>query len=123
MNYERKKNLKSLLQGAVMVVILLVFLFPLIWAFLTSLKSNVEAWSMPPKLFFKPSFHNYKDIFVNRNLQLNIVNSIIVALGSTAIYLRLAKYPPDYHFSPFHFLLSFYRVDVKRVFRGNTSRD
>jgi len=98
MNYGRINTIHKMILIFTLIVILLVFLFPVIWTFLTSIKDGVTAWTLPPKLIFKPSVSNYIKIFKKRNLQYNILNSIIVALGSTMIALVLGT-PLAYMFA------------------------
>lgn len=98
MDYGRRKTIQRMILIFTMIVILLVFLFPIIWTFLTSIKDDVTAWSLPPKLIFKPAVSNYIKIFKERGLQHNIVNSMIVALGATMISLVLGT-PLAYMFA------------------------
>jgi len=98
MSYGKINTIHKMILIFTLIVILLVFLFPVIWTFLTSIKNDVTAWTLPPKLIFKPSVSNYIKIFKKRNLQYNILNSIIVALGSTMIALVLGT-PLAYMFA------------------------
>ena len=98
MDHRRRKAIQKCLQVSVIAIVLLLFLFPIIWTFITSIKDNVTAWSMPPRIFFSPSASNYVEIFKERGLHHNIKNSIIVALGATAISLVLGT-PLAYMFA------------------------
>ena len=46
---------------AVASLLLLVWVFPLIWAVIVSLKSESEVLAYPPRVIFEPTFQNYRD--------------------------------------------------------------
>jgi len=49
----------------VCIGILLIFtLFPLIWLFLSSLKTRLDMFAVPPKIFFTPTLEAYKRLFI-----------------------------------------------------------
>lgn len=37
---------------------------PLLWLFLSSLKTRLDLFSIPPKFFFTPTLHGYKSLFI-----------------------------------------------------------
>jgi sorbitol/mannitol transport system permease protein len=68
----------------------LIFL-PILWMFLTSFKSELDAFSMPPKfLFFHWTTENYATVQDRSDYLHHALNSIIVAGGSTLIALLIA---------------------------------
>ncbi len=71
------------------VVALLVF-FPIFWMFLTSFKTEVEAVSTPPSLFFSPTLENYGAVQQRADYIKFASNSVIISLGSTLLTLLLA---------------------------------
>ncbi len=81
------KRFKQALVYAATLLLLFVFLLPIIWTLFTSLKTNVDAWSMPPKWLFTPNLDNYKKVLFEKNFIRFSVNSGIVAVASTAIAL------------------------------------
>lgn len=83
---------------ALIVIILSYFLFPVVWTILTSLKTEAEAFSMPPKWLFKPTFENYVSIFTKQPFMRYIMNSVIVGASSTLLALVLGT-PAAYAFS------------------------
>ena len=85
----KKNKIQKILLIFIIIMVLILFLFPILWSFLTSLKTDISAYSMPPKLFFKPSLENYIDVIIDRGLLKFILNSIIVAVSSTIISLFL----------------------------------
>src|SRR6202521_6298347 len=63
----------------------LIFL-PILWMFLTSFKTELDAFSMPPKfLFFHWTTENYGTVQDRSDYLHHALNSIIVAGGSTLI--------------------------------------
>jgi multiple sugar transport system permease protein len=49
----------------ILIGVLLTFtLFPLVWFFLSSLKTRLDMFAVPPKLFFTPTLAAYKRLFV-----------------------------------------------------------
>jgi sorbitol/mannitol transport system permease protein len=64
--------------------------FPIIWMILTGFKSEQEAISIPPKLFFTPSLESYHEAFGRTDYGRHMVNSIFAAIGSTLLALLLA---------------------------------
>ncbi len=70
------------------IVGLLVF-FPVLYIVLTGFKSETTAISLPPKLFFKPTLDQYREIR-SRGFYPFFRNSIVASLVSTAIVLVLA---------------------------------
>jgi len=76
------------------------FLFPIIWTIITSLKNEVDAFSMPPKFFFKPTFENYRTVFTKYPFVKYIYNSVVVGISSTLISMMFGV-PAAYAFSRF----------------------
>src|SRR5258707_4344924 len=68
----------------------LIFL-PILWMALTSFKTELEAFSMPPKfLFFHWTTENYATVQERSDYFHHALNSIIVAGGSTPIAMLIA---------------------------------
>ena len=70
----------------------LAYLFPVYWMIATGLKSTADIFAMPPKLFpIPPDFTSYdRQVLHNPVLVTVFMNSIIIALGTTALTLLLA---------------------------------
>lgn len=79
----REKTLIYLLIG----IVLIIFMIPIYLILASSLKQPVDMFSQPPKFIFTPTLQNYYDLFTMRPFHLQILNSLIVALGSTAFSL------------------------------------
>ena len=76
-------------------IILILFSFiivaPILWTLRTSFATDVIAYEIPPKFFFKPTIKNYVDILVENNFIRHFKNSFIVSLVSTAISIPIAS--------------------------------
>lgn len=81
---KHKKSMR-LLSYIVVIVFLLIYLFPVYWQIITSIKTRVDCFAMPPRWIFKPTLDNYRDLFNSYQMAAFLRNSIIVALLSTAI--------------------------------------
>ena len=63
-------------------------LYPFFWLFMLSLKTQADAFAMPPVWLFSPTLENYRAL-VAENFARVFGNSTIVALGTMAISLGL----------------------------------
>ena len=64
-------------------------LFPIYWLVTMSLKKQVDVIARHPKFLFTPIWDNYKAVLSNPEIWGYFQNSLIVALGSTAVTLVL----------------------------------
>ena len=72
--------------GYILLAIICVWcLFPILWAFLISIQTEADAFSIPPKLLFTPTMDNYRVALSNPDLLRYFVNSTITALGATTV--------------------------------------
>jgi len=72
------------------VVAVLIF-FPILWTFLTSFKSELDAISMPPKfLFFNWTLENYIDVQQRSNYFKFAFNSVVLSIGANLVGLLFA---------------------------------
>jgi sorbitol/mannitol transport system permease protein len=68
-----------------------VIFFPILWMILTSFKTELEAFSIPPKfLFFHWTLENFGIVQQRSNYVNFAINSIILSLGSTLLGLAFA---------------------------------
>jgi multiple sugar transport system permease protein len=72
-----------------LVALLVPFLFPLAWMFMSSLKTQVQNTAYPPVWFFRPTLENYREVFVKNPFFTFTLNSVVVAAGSTGLALLL----------------------------------
>ena len=73
------------------VVAFLIF-FPILWTFLTSFKSELDAIAMPPKfLFFNWTLENYAEVQAALELsEASRSNSVVLSIGANLIGLLIA---------------------------------
>ncbi len=76
--------------AAAWVVAFLIF-FPILWTFITSFKSELDAIAMPPKfLFFNWTLENYAEVQERSNYLKFAFNSIVLSIGANLIGLIIA---------------------------------
>lgn len=68
----------------------LVTVVPFLWLASLSIKSRLDAFAMPPKLTFTPTFEAYLDVFGDGDFLGAIQNSLIISVGSVALSLLIA---------------------------------
>ncbi|AEY66975.1 carbohydrate ABC transporter permease [Clostridium sp. BNL1100] len=89
-----KKSIKDYLASFFKWVLIIFFavytLFPLLWLFITSLKTNAEYFDNPFSLPAVPQWQNYVNAFQQANLGRMISNSVIVAITATVINVLIA---------------------------------
>jgi multiple sugar transport system permease protein len=86
-----------------LIFVVVIYVIPTFWVISTSFKSEVDAFSIPPKwVFFKPTLDNYRTAFIDYGMLPNFKNSVIVTLGSTLLALALGT-PAAYALSRFNF--------------------
>jgi multiple sugar transport system permease protein len=72
------------------LVVAVVLLAPVLWMVLSSLKESTAVTQYPPVLFFSPTLKNFIGLFRGLPFGDYLVNSLIVAGGSTILGLVLA---------------------------------
>lgn len=77
-----------MLTGVTWLVALIV-VFPFLWMVITAFKSEVDAVTLPPKLFFEPTLEQFQIAFANNFLPF-FQNSITSSVVSVAIVIVLA---------------------------------
>ncbi len=77
-------------------------LFPIVWLLLTSLKTRLDAFSIPPVWLFVPTLKNYGQILWISEVARAFVNSLVVSATSTLLVLLLAVMG-GYAYSRFEF--------------------
>jgi multiple sugar transport system permease protein len=78
---KRKKS--DTIRFTVLVIISLIFIFPLVWIFLTSLKTDLEVRTTVNILPQKFMWRNYIDAWQSTNFSRQFLNSLIMSLGVT----------------------------------------
>jgi multiple sugar transport system permease protein len=85
------KNPKARLLYLPVGVITLVWLFPILWTLLTSLKPASSLQGLEPSFTFVPTLDSYKALFEDKNFGFYLKNSILVAGGATVVAMFLAS--------------------------------
>lgn len=92
----------------------LVFMAPIAWMVLQSLKSPIDAIAVPPRFIFTPTLDNYVAVLTSRGFQEAFLGSLTVAVFSVGIGLvlgvpfayALARLPVPGNEEISHFILS-----------------
>jgi multiple sugar transport system permease protein len=92
---------RVLIYLAVLLAVVLS-LFPILYLFITSFKPAELTFAIPPVWVFKPTLNNYVEIFVGGKFISYFINSLVIALATTAIALVLGVFA-GYGFSRFRF--------------------
>lgn len=75
----------------VSVFMLFIWVFPVVWGLLTSLKTERDVLAYPPEVIFEPTAVNYHDVFFGgASIVPNLVSSLIVAGLTTALTMAFA---------------------------------
>ena len=82
--------------------ILLFCVFPFYWMVTTSLKTQVAALESPPLWIFQPTLENYREVLWEDGVGFTMINSLIVAIGTTLLALGLGT-PAAFALARFEF--------------------
>jgi len=83
------------------ILLLVIFLFPVYWLGLSSLKTKGQLYATPPVFFFNPTLDAYGDIW-HSYFPRAFINSLVVAISSVLLSLSLGV-PAAYALSRFRF--------------------
>jgi len=80
-----------ILSYIILVIAIGIYALPIMWIFLTSLKTRAEVVLLPPKFIFTPHFENYLNVLFQPGINFlqALLNSLTVSLSVTAIALIL----------------------------------
>ena len=78
----RKRGLGDALALLALLAYTAFALFPLLWIFLMSLKTQRDVIATPPKFIFTPTFQNYAEVLSRPDFLVPLKNTVIVTLGS-----------------------------------------
>jgi multiple sugar transport system permease protein len=72
------------------LILAAIYLFPLYWMYVTSLKGQSEIYAQPPTFWpTMPNFAIYADVWQKRNMGSFLWNSVVIATGVTAVTVVL----------------------------------
>jgi multiple sugar transport system permease protein len=111
---ERVSTLERAIRTALIVLVLVFFLFPIFWILLMSFQTNDQILRIPPSIVFEPTLANYATLITGKlqttagNLDVaflrNLGNSMLLSTGSVILSLILGV-PAAYAFARFKFRL------------------
>jgi sorbitol/mannitol transport system permease protein len=90
MTLNQQRKFKTFLTGLFAWSVALVLFFPIFWMFITSFKTELQAISVPPALFFEPTLENYAEVQERSDYFKHALNSVITSFGSTLLALIIA---------------------------------
>ncbi|MYG43252.1 MAG: carbohydrate ABC transporter permease [Rhodobacteraceae bacterium] len=68
----------------------IIMFFPIFWLVLTSFKTELQAISVPPLLFFEPTLENFALVQERSDYFSYAINSVITSFGATLLALLIA---------------------------------
>ncbi|MCA3512285.1 MAG: carbohydrate ABC transporter permease [Rhodobacter sp.] len=89
-------------EALLLLLICLFCVFPFYWMVTTSLKTQVVALESPPVWWFTPTLANYREVLFIDKVGPALINSIIVAVCTTALAVGLGT-PAAYALARFEF--------------------
>jgi polyol transport system permease protein len=84
-----RRKLQNSVWGVVAWIAGIVFVFPVIWMVLTSLKQAKDVTTNPPVWFFTPTFEHFANVF-DSNITPFLLNSLMASVFSTILVVVLA---------------------------------
>jgi multiple sugar transport system permease protein len=85
-----------------LLMVVIICVFPFYWMVSTSFKEQTAILSSTPQFIFRPTLENYVDADRKFNIGASLLNSLIVALSTTAIALILGA-PAAFAIARFEF--------------------
>ncbi|MEM2188070.1 MAG: carbohydrate ABC transporter permease [Candidatus Bathyarchaeia archaeon] len=101
----RRSPIKRALLYITVILVCIVFVFPIFWMIATAFKTRAQAFSWPPLFIWEPTTRNFIDIFLKRQTEIEaitgwelelatgaeifFINSMIVTFGSIVLALLI----------------------------------
>ena len=90
-----RPDTRSTWRGALLVtsaaLLLCVWVVPILWAVLTSLKNEKEVLAYPPAVVFATTFKNFHEVlFGPTNIIPNLISSLVIAICTTTLTVAIA---------------------------------
>jgi sorbitol/mannitol transport system permease protein len=90
MTLNQQRKLKTIITGLFAWTVALVLFFPILWMFITSFKTELQAISIPPTLFFEPTLDNFRIVQERSDYIHHAWNSVVTSFGATILALIIA---------------------------------
>ncbi len=87
---------------AMLLVLLIVFLFPLLWVVGLSLKTRMQMFAVPPLFVWSPTLANYAGVLARPAFLRAFASSLAISGGAVALSLLIGV-PAAYAFARFRF--------------------
>lgn len=88
----KKKKSTIILSYIALIVVAIISIVPFYYVLSISLKNSLDAFSVDFKLIFKPTFENFKQIWLTDNLGTYFKNSIIVTVSCVLLSVPMATF-------------------------------
>lgn len=112
-----KSRVYKIFRVVMLVLIVLLFIAPLVWMLLASLKTNVDIYDASKSVIFNPTLDNYANVLGRANYLQFVFSSFWVAFASTGLSLILGT-PAAYAMSRFSMQRSALVVLLARIIPG-----
>lgn len=103
----------SVLRYAALLFVIFIWVVPVLWVVITSLKTRTDIFTVPPTLFFRPTFQNYVTALESYGIGHAIQNSLVISVVTVLLTL-LISVPAGYAYARHRFagrqVLSFYTL-------------
>jgi sorbitol/mannitol transport system permease protein len=100
------KHFALILRTVVAWSVTLLIVFPLIWLVITAFKTEQQAISIPPELFFSPTLDSFHEVNERSDYLHYAANSVITSVVSTLLGLAIA--------APAAYSMAFFRTKKTR---------
>ena len=74
---------RALLYIAV-IIVCIIYVFPIYWIFCTSFKTRAQAFNWPPLFIWNPTTRNYIDVFLKRQTEIEAITGKVIELATGA---------------------------------------
>jgi len=85
-----RRTIRTLAVTALAWTAALVVFFPILWMFVASFKTEIDAVATPPVVVFTPTLDNYAAVHERANYVRAAMNSVVISVGATLAALLLA---------------------------------
>lgn len=97
----KKRKAMNIIVTILLIIASVITLFPILWTFITSIKSDVQMFAIPPEILPRPAtVKHYLEIVREGNFLSYLKNSILVTLISCAVSMGVGI-PAAYGFAKF----------------------